>query len=91
MIEDYLEKIHSSIPVDETDLMLLDALLTDAFMLLGSHLYYGKVDPEKAGANWELQCKDPNLRLDLELEEALIENEVVQKLNMLAPATGPIG
>jgi len=86
MIEDYLEKIHSSIPVDETDLMLLDVLLTDAFMLLGSHLYYGKVDPERAGANWELQRKDPNLRLDLELEEALIENKVVRRLNMLAPA-----
>jgi murein L,D-transpeptidase YcbB/YkuD len=86
MIENYLEKIYSSIPVDETDLMLLDVLLTDAFMLLGSHLYYGKVDPEKAGANWKLQRKDPNLRLDLELEEALIKNKVVQRLNMLAPA-----
>ena len=86
MIEDYLDKIYTSIPVDETDLMILDVLLTDAFMLLGSHLYYGKVDPEKAGANWELQRKDPDLRLDLLLEEALTENEVVQRLNMLAPA-----
>jgi len=86
MIEDYLDKIYTSRPVDETDLMLLDVLLTDAFMSLGSHLYYGKVDPEKAGANWELRRKDPDLRLDLELEEALMGNKIVQRLNMLAPA-----
>jgi murein L,D-transpeptidase YcbB/YkuD len=63
----------------------LDVLLTDAFLLLGSHLYYGKVDPEKEGANWKMQRKDPELRIDLKLVEALAANDVDSELNMLAP------
>jgi murein L,D-transpeptidase YcbB/YkuD len=85
LIEEYLGKLLSHTTVDTTDIMKLDVLLTDAFMLLGSHLYYGKVDPAKEGANWKMQRKDPELRMDLKLEEALIENEVDNELNMLAP------
>jgi murein L,D-transpeptidase YcbB/YkuD len=66
-------------------MMKLDVLLTDAFMLLGSHLYYGKVDPEKEGASWKMQRKGPELRLDLKLEETLAANDVANGLNMLAP------
>jgi murein L,D-transpeptidase YcbB/YkuD len=85
LIEEYFKKVLSSAATDTTDLMKLDVLLTDAFLLLGSHLYYGKVDPEKEGVNWKMQRKDPELRLDLKLEEALMENEVDHELNMLAP------
>jgi murein L,D-transpeptidase YcbB/YkuD len=85
LIEVYLGKILSRTIADTTEIMKLDVLLTDAFMLLGSHLYYGKVDPAKEGANWKMQRKDPELRLDLRLEEALMENEVDHELNMLAP------
>ncbi len=31
----------------------------------------GKVDPDKEGANWKIKRKEPELRLDLKLEEAL--------------------
>jgi murein L,D-transpeptidase YcbB/YkuD len=85
LIEEYLGKMLSHTTLDTTDIMKLDILLTDAFMLLGSHLYYGKVDPAKEGANWKMQRKVPELRMDLKLEEALIENEVDNELNMLAP------
>jgi murein L,D-transpeptidase YcbB/YkuD len=85
LIETYFKKILSSSATDTTDLMKLDVLLTDAFLLLGSHLYYGKVDPEKEGADWKMQRKDPALRIDLKLEEALIGNEVDNELDMLAP------
>ena len=71
--------------VDTTDMMKLEVLLTDAFLLLGSHLYYGKVDPEKEGSDWNMNRKDPELRLDLKLEEALAENEIFGMLDMLAP------
>lgn len=85
LIESYFKKVLTSTTTDTTDLMKLDVLLTDAFLLLGSHLYYGKVDPEKEGANWKMKRKDPELRLDLKLEEALLENEVDNELNVLAP------
>lgn len=85
LIEEYLGKILSHAPVDTADILKLDLLLSDAFLLLASHLYYGKVDPEKEGANWKMQRKDPELRMDLKLEEALRENKVDIELNMLAP------
>ncbi len=85
LIEVYLGKILSHTPVDTTAIMNLDLLLTDAFMLLGSHLYYGKVDPAKEGVSWKIPRKDPELRMDLKLEEALKKNQVDNVLNMLAP------
>ncbi|MBN2883066.1 MAG: hypothetical protein JXN10_06025, partial [Clostridia bacterium] len=85
LIEEYLGKMLSQTTVDTADIMKLDLLLTDAFMLLGLHLYYGKVDPENEGANWKMQRKDPGLRMDLRLEEALTRSEVEMELNMLAP------
>lgn len=85
LIEEYLEKILFQAAVDTSDIMKLELLLTDAFMLLGSHLYYGKVDPAKEGANWKMQRKDPLLRMDHKLEEALTGTGVDIELNRLAP------
>lgn len=86
LIEAYVGKLLCYFkPMESADMKKLDILLTDAFMLLGSHLYYGKVDPEKEGANWKMQRKDPELRLDLKLEEALAGDNVGKELNLLAP------
>jgi L,D-transpeptidase YcbB len=85
LIEKYLRKMQQDTLTDKEDMMKLDVLLSDAFMLLGSHLYYGKVDQEKEGANWKMQRKEPDLRLDFKLEEALANNDVANELNMLAP------
>jgi murein L,D-transpeptidase YcbB/YkuD len=85
LIEKYLGRIQPDTLTDKEDMMKLDVLLSDAFMLLGSHLYYGKVDPEKEGADWKMQRKESDLRLDLKLEEALENNDVAKELNMLAP------
>ena len=85
LIEKYVGKILSFTPMDTGDMMKLDVLLTDAFLLLGSHLYYGKVDPEKEGASWKMQRKEPELRLDLKLEVALTANDPGNGLDLLAP------
>jgi Uncharacterized protein conserved in bacteria len=85
LIEKYLGKMQPDTLTDKEDMMKLDVLLSDAFMLLGSHLYYGKVDQEKEGVDWKMQRKEPDLRLDLKLEEALAKNDVANELNMLAP------
>ncbi len=86
LIEGYIGKILWLYrPMDSTEIMKMDILLTDAFLSLGSHLYYGKVDPEKEGASWNMKRKDPELRLDLKLEEALAGNDVSKRLDMLAP------
>jgi murein L,D-transpeptidase YcbB/YkuD len=88
LIEKYIRKILSQMPMDtmdSEDMMKLDVLLTDAFMLLGTQLYYGKVDPLKEEADWNMQRKDPMLRLDLKLEEALAASDPANSLDQLAP------
>jgi len=85
LIEKYVDKLVPFIPLDHADMMKLDLLLTDAFLLLGFQLYYGKVDPEKEGANWRMQRKEPEMQLDLILGEALAANDVAKSLNLLAP------
>jgi murein L,D-transpeptidase YcbB/YkuD len=85
LIEAYAGKIILCNQIDTCDMIKLDLLLTDAFMLLGSHLYYGKVDPDKEGANWKMQRKDPGLQLGMKLEEALACNNPGKSLDLLAP------
>ncbi|MDD4108522.1 MAG: L,D-transpeptidase family protein, partial [Prolixibacteraceae bacterium] len=67
------------------DMMKLDILLTDAFLFLGLQLYYGRVNSEKEGGSWKIQRKEPELQLNLKLEEALAAGDIANGLNMLAP------
>ncbi len=85
LIEKYLDKAVSYMSVNTEDLMKLDVLLSDAFMLIGLQMYYGKVDSEKDGENWKIMRKKPELQLDLIMEEALATNNVSNALNLLAP------
>ncbi len=85
LIEKYIGKTGSFMPVETNDLMKLDVLLTDAFFLVELHLYYGKVDSEKEGESWDIQRKEPALQLNLKLEEALAAGDIANALNMLAP------
>ena len=86
LIEKYIGKTVFFFPTHKEDAVKLDVLLTDAFMTLGSNLYYGKVDPEKEGADWKMQRKETILRPDLMLEKALASNDVGKQLDLLAPA-----
>lgn len=85
LIVSYIGKMVSWKPMEPQELMKLDVLLTDAFMLLGAQLYYGKVDPAREGGDWKMELKDPELRLDLKLEEALAAGTVPGSLDLLGP------
>jgi L,D-transpeptidase YcbB len=85
LLEKYIDKTVVFMAADTEDLMKLDILLTDAFLLLGLQLYYGKVDSYKEGGNWTIHRKEPKLQLNRKLEEALTAGDVANALNMLAP------
>jgi murein L,D-transpeptidase YcbB/YkuD len=71
--------------ISPSDMMKVDVLLTDAFLLLGAHLYFGKVDPESIKANWKIQRDEPELRLDEILNRALDNQNVPRELENLTP------
>lgn len=85
MIEKYIGEIIPFKPMDTEDMMKLDVLFTDAFLILGLHLYYGRVDSENEGESWKIQRKDPELQFNIKLEEALAFNNIANALNLLAP------
>ncbi|MGZ9148651.1 MAG: L,D-transpeptidase family protein [Candidatus Deferrimicrobiaceae bacterium] len=61
----------------------LDLLLTDAFLLYGSHLLAGRVDPETLHADWV--AYNPTTDLGALLESALDANTVESSLKGLRP------
>ncbi len=61
----------------------LDILLTDAFLLYGSHLLTGRVDPETLHADWI--AYSPSTDLATLLESALAGDNVADTLRSLRP------
>lgn len=68
------------------ELAAVDILLTDAFIMLGSHLSLGKVDPENLRTDWNIQRNAPELVLDNRLAEALDGGGIRQSLQTLYPS-----
>lgn len=54
----------------------LDLLLSDAYFMLASHLYHGKVDPESAEAQWGIRRNKPDLELDKNLRTMLLREGI---------------
>jgi murein L,D-transpeptidase YcbB/YkuD len=86
-IERLVEDIGSKKPKDRTfealGLAELDILLTDAFLLLGSHLYGGRVNPETIHSEWVAFQYDVDLTRVL--KSALEQNRVRPALAELHP------
>jgi L,D-transpeptidase YcbB len=59
-------------PFNPNRIAQLDLLLTDAFFMLSSHLYNGKVDIETLTATWNIRRDKPHLALDKKLETLVI-------------------
>ena len=70
-------------PYDPDAAADLDLLLTDAFLLYGSHLLAGRVDPEILHADWV--AYNPTTDLGALLESALDANTVEHSLKGLRP------
>lgn len=70
---------------DPIALASADILLTDAFILLSSHLYLGKVDPENLKTAWNIQRSAPELTIDQRLTTALANGSIRKSLEELYP------
>lgn len=67
----------SSLVFNGNYLANLDLLLSDAYFILASHLYHGKIDPESLEALWGIRRNKPDLPFDKHLKE-IIESESVE-------------
>lgn len=76
-------KLQLGIETDPQVRAELDILLTDAFLLMGSHLYGGRVNPETIHSEWVAFQYDKDLTLVL--DDALENNGVLSALSGLGP------
>jgi murein L,D-transpeptidase YcbB/YkuD len=65
----------------------LDLLLTDAFLRLGYHMLFGKVDPERLDPNWNLARDLGNLDPVLAIQDAIDSSAPYQFIASLKPQT----
>jgi murein L,D-transpeptidase YcbB/YkuD len=63
----------------------LDLLLSDAFFMLSSHLYHGKIDSESLEAQWGIQRNKPELMLDQKLRLLHNGKNIEQIFNTFYP------
>lgn len=72
-------------PTDPLTLASADILLTDAFILLSSHIYLGKVNPDDLKTAWNIQRNAPELKIDQRLKIALQNGSIRKSLEELYP------
>ena len=69
----------------ETSFLHLEVLLTDAYLSFASHLYSGKVCPEKVDPEWHATCKEVELDHSGYLAKAISDRDILGSLDRLKP------
>jgi len=87
-IEVTLKEVHQNQenekPLNPRRLVDLDLLLTDAFLIYGSHLLAGRINPETIDAEWHANRRDADLAQVL--QTALNSSQIEEALKSLLPA-----
>ena len=74
----------AGLPLDPDSLADLEFLLTDAFLMLGSHLKAGRVNPETLDTEWVVQM-DPEVDLAQILQRAVESRRIGDALDGFLP------
>ncbi len=83
LIESVIENRLCTTPNDPETLVDFDLLLSDAFLLLGSHLLAGRVNPETIHTEWTVYHPDADLARIL--QTALESDQIESTLDSLRP------
>ncbi|MFH1278819.1 MAG: L,D-transpeptidase family protein [Candidatus Eisenbacteria bacterium] len=82
-LRDLLRRSEEAGPLGNEDLVDLDILLTDAWLLYGAHRVSGRVNPETIDAEWVAKRREVDLAAAL--EGALAAGRVAEALDDLLP------
>jgi murein L,D-transpeptidase YcbB/YkuD len=86
LFEKYERSKDSDKDFTSADFAALDILLTDAYIIISSHLYLGKVNPENLKAVWNIQRSTPELMIDKRLQEAIANQNIRKSFEELYPS-----
>jgi len=85
VIEKLTTKIISSDPAEVEDIAQLELLLTDAFLLLSTHLAAGKTDAETIDPQWKASRRTVRLDWKSFIDSTLQSNNITENLGNLTP------
>lgn len=92
MPEDYhlslLDSLHKAFRANDSEesAALFDLFLTDAFLLLATHLYYGKTNPDLLRADWFVLKKPEDINMPDYLHALLGRDDYLDGLNFFRPS-----
>lgn len=75
----------SALIYNSTFLANLDLLLSDAWFMAASHLYFGKIDPESLEAQWGIRRDKPDIPFDRYLKTMLSQETVEEGFRHFYP------
>lgn len=84
-IEALMEKIAESDQVSPEDVAQLEILLSDAFLLLSSHLAVGKTDPKTIDPQWHAAKRELTIDWPVFIDSVLTAKKVSESLHSLTP------
>ena len=84
-IESLVEKLSLSKKVKVNEVIRLELLLTDSFLLLAYHLSIGKTDPETIYPEWDITRRNTGLIWDKLIDSVLISKDIIEALQNLTP------
>jgi L,D-transpeptidase YcbB len=85
---DALQAKYRALTVDSAsifDLTSLELLLSDAFFMVSSHLYHGKINPDLLTAEWAIRRNRPELDLPGKLTQMLSSGNIVEFMERFYP------
>lgn len=85
VIEALTQKIIHSDSAKTEDVAKLELLLTDAFLLLATHLAGGKTDSETIDPKWKASKRNVRVDLDEFIDSTLKTNRIIEGLQKLTP------
>jgi L,D-transpeptidase YcbB len=84
-IESLVEKVFTAEVPDVEDKVKLELLLTDAYLMISTHLSAGKTDQETVDPRWKAAKRTPRHDLARFIDSTIVHDQVIESLASLTP------
>ncbi|HSJ68200.1 MAG TPA: peptidoglycan-binding protein, partial [Anditalea sp.] len=85
-IEVLVEKVLTAEEASIEDKVKLELLLTDAYLLITTHLAAGKIDQEKVDPKWKAAKRAPRHNLERFVDSTIVHDQIMESILSLTPS-----
>jgi L,D-transpeptidase YcbB len=84
-IETQVEKVFRGGEANIEDRVKLELLLTDAYLLITTHLAAGKIDQERVDPKWKAAKRTPRHNLEKFVDSTIVHDQIIESILSLTP------